>query len=77
MYYNPILQINVNMHTCHIAPTQALAWVRVALPRGLACHVASTWVPLENKPLFAFILIVLIDLKSKINSLKSGKIPKN
>ena len=66
------------MHdTYHIRATQALAWVRVALPRGLVCHVTSTWVPHENKPLFAFILIVLIDLKSKINSEKSGKIPKN
>ena len=78
MYYNPILQININMHdTCHIHATQALAWVCVALPRGLACHVASTWVPRKNKPLFAFILIFQIDLKSKINSEKSGKIPKN
>ena len=52
------------------------AWARVALPRGPECHVSSTWVPSENKPLFAFILIVLIDLKSKINSEKSLKIRK-
>ena len=54
MYYNPILQISINMHdTCHLRAMQALAWVRMALPRGLACHVASTWVPRKNKPLFA------------------------
>ena len=28
-----------------IIATQALAWARVALPHGLACHVASAWVP--------------------------------
>ena len=31
------------------------AWARVTLPCGLACHVASTWVPRGNTPLFAFI----------------------
>ena len=33
--------------TCprHIHATQALAWVRVVLSRGLVCHVASTRVP--------------------------------
>ena len=33
--------------TClrHLTAMQALTWVRVALPRGLACHVASAWVP--------------------------------
>ena len=41
MYYNPILRVNINMYTCHLRAMQALAWVRVALPRGLACHVAS------------------------------------
>ena len=29
----------------HITVMQALAWVCVALPRGLACHVASVRVP--------------------------------
>ena len=33
------------------------AWARVALPRGLACHVAPTWVPREIKTLFALFLI--------------------
>ena len=62
MYYNLILRVNINMHaTCHLHATQALAWARVALPHGLACHVASTWVPRENKPLFTFILLFLID----------------
>ena len=28
--------------------TQALARVHVALPRGLGCHVASTWARAEN-----------------------------
>ena len=68
MYYNPILRVNMHIHTCHLRARQALAWVRVALPRGLACHVAPTWVQRENKPIFAFILIVLIDLELKINS---------
>ena len=63
--------------THHFHSTQALAWARVALPRGLMCHVASTWVPHENKPLFVIFLFVLIYLKSKINSEKSRKIPKN
>ena len=45
MYYNPILRVNVNMYTCHLRPMEALAMVRVALPHGLACHIASTWVP--------------------------------
>ena len=48
MYYNPILRVNINMHTCHLRAMQALTWVRVALPCGLACHVASAWV-LHNK----------------------------
>ena len=65
------------MHICHLRAKQVLAWVRVALSRGLACHVASTWVPRENKlPVYSF-LIVLNDLNSKRNSEKSGKIPKN
>ena len=40
MYYNPILLVNINMHTCHLRATQALAWLyHVALrassyPRG-------------------------------------------
>ena len=53
--------------TRHFRATQALAWVRMALPRGLACHVASTRVSRENKPVFVIFLILLIDLKSKIN----------
>ena len=77
MYYNPILLVNKNIHTCHLRATQALAWVRVALPRGLACHVASTWVPRENNPPFYSFLIVLNDLKSKINSEKFKKISQN
>ena len=31
------------------------AWARVALPRGLAWHVVSTWVLRGNIPLFAYI----------------------
>ena len=73
---NIILAIYIN--NAHVTSRcVGAAWARMALPRGLACHVASTWVPRENKPLFAFNLIVLIDLKSKINSKKSRKIPKN
>ena len=59
----------------HLYATQALAWVHLALPRGLACHVASTRVPhhvspwfmQENNPLFA-ILKTIKSVKSKINS---------
>ena len=68
MFYNPILRVNKYIHMCHICTMQALAWVRVALLRGLACLVASTWVPRENKPPFYCFLIVLNDLNSKINS---------
>ena len=49
------------------------AWVRVTMPRGLACHVASTWVSRKNNPPFYYFLIVLNDLNSKINSEKSIK----
>ena len=78
MYYNLILRvIIIYAYMCHLRATQVLAWVCVALPRGLACHIASTRVPREIKPLFVIFLFVLIDLKSKINSKKSGKIPKN
>ena len=52
MYYNPKNDI-YNMYTCHIRVTQSLAWVRVALPSGLVCHVAFMCVPRENKPLFS------------------------
>ena len=72
-----ILRVNINMHTCHIRTTQALAWVRVALSRGLACHVASTWSRAKINPLFILFLIVLNDLNSKINLEKPGKTPKN
>ena len=54
MYYNHILRVNMHIHTCHLRATQALPWVRVALPRGLACHVAFTWVPRKNTPFFSF-----------------------
>ena len=47
MVYNRMYEI-YNMYMCHIRTTQALAWVRMALPRGLVCHVASTWVPFFN-----------------------------
>ena len=41
MYYNPILRVNINMHkTSHLRATQALAWVRVALPCGLVLGFA-------------------------------------
>ena len=33
--------------------TSALAWVRVVLPRGLVCHVASARVP---RHIFAFLI---------------------
>ena len=44
-----LIRVNINS-TCHIRATQALAWVRVALSPGLACHVVSTWVRAINAP---------------------------
>ena len=53
------------------------AWARVALPRGSECHVASTW-PRANKPPFFSYFKIIFNIKNyKINSEKSGKIPKN
>ena len=43
----------------HLSATQALARVRVALPRGLACHVASTWARAKNARFFAIFFIDL------------------
>ena len=53
--------------TRHLCATQALAWVCMALSRGLACHVASVRVPHVKYPFFLF-LINLSDFKIKINS---------
>ena len=59
-----ILRVYINIHaTCHLRAMQALAWARLALPRGLACHVAPTWILHENKPLFCFIFICFNHLK--------------
>ena len=33
------------------------ARARVALPRGLACHIAPTWDPRDYKPLFTLFFI--------------------
>ena len=60
MYYNAKYDDIYNMYTCHVRATQALAWVNAALPRGLACHVASTWVPHKNIPLFVPFELFLI-----------------
>ena len=54
-----------NICTRHLYATQALAWVRVALPRGLACHIASTWVPRDIYPIFAPFLIILNQIKNQ------------
>ena len=68
--------------TRHIHAMQALAWVHVVLPRGLACHVASTRVPRcatlargsfgKNTPFCHF-----KGIKIKINSRKIQKNSKN
>ena len=53
------------------------ARVHVALPRGLACHVASTRAP---RPFFLIpLFIFLLKIENKIieNSEKYRKIPKN
>ena len=53
------------------------ARVRVALPRGLACHVASTWGPRQNKPnFFLFKNGLNSKIKSEKNPEKSLKIVK-
>ena len=57
MYYNP-KYINI-LCICHIRA----AWARVALPRGLECHVASTWLR-ANKPPFLLILKSFLKLKN-------------
>ena len=67
MYYNLCI-INIR-YICHLCATQALAWVHVALPRGLACHVASTWVQAINAPHFALFFINLNAFKIE-NTLK-------
>ena len=65
---------------CHINATQAFAWVRVALPRGLACHVISVQVPRRAtsgrgscRKNNLFLPFFLKRIKSKINSKKSKK----
>ena len=70
-----IITININMHVT--SRCVGAAWACVALPRGLECHVTSTWVPHENIPPFSCFLFVLIIKKLKINSEKSEKIPRN
>ena len=71
MYYNPKYN-DIYVYVSYRA-TQALVWVRVALPRGLACHVASTWVSRENMSLFYPFLIIFNTKNSKINSEKIQK----
>ena len=78
MYYNPILRVNINIHTrVTSAPrrrSRGSAWLsHVAL--HATSHPGGSRA--KNKSLFYLFFIVLIDLKSKINSEKSGKIPKN
>ena len=65
------------MPTCHPCAIQALAWVRVALPRGPSATSHPRRSRAKINPLFNLFLIVLINLKSKINLEKSQKIPKN
>ena len=50
-------------------------WFRVALPRDLACHVASTRVPREIRPHFCSFLIYFKWFKSKLIQKKSRKNP--
>ena len=51
--------------TRHLSATHALAWVSMARPCGLACHVASTWVPPNNYPLSCLFKLVFNIFKSK------------
>ena len=54
---NHILMIYIN--NAHVTSRcVGAAWARMALPRGLACHVAPTWVPRENKNPFVLFLII-------------------
>ena len=53
MHYNPNITSKYKYVCADIRAMHALAWARVALPHGLEYHVASTWVPRENKPPFS------------------------
>ena len=51
-YYN---LSNKNIYVkCHLSAMQALARVRVALPRGPECYVASTWARAKNARFLLF-----------------------
>ena len=52
--------LRLNMNKCHIRAMQALARVRVALPRGLACHVASTCAHPKSAPFLRYFEFNLI-----------------
>ena len=51
IYYITLYVININI----LRATQAFARVHVAEPRGLACHVASTWARANITPFFPII----------------------
>ena len=57
------------MYTRHLNATQALARVRVALPRGPECPVVSTWVRAIYTPFLPIFFNVLNQLKieNKLN----------
>ena len=77
MYYNPILRVNINMHTrVTSAPrrrSHGSAWLYHMALRATS-HLRGSRA--KNKPLFVLFFIVLIDLKSNINTEKSLKIIK-
>ena len=43
MYYNPYIY-DIHKYAHVTSHRVGVAWVRVALPRGLACHIAPAWV---------------------------------
>ena len=52
--YDNLSIIIIYMYTRHLSATQALARVRVAVPRGPERHVASTWARMINAPFCNF-----------------------
>ena len=76
MYYNPILQVNINMHTRVTSATckhsRGSAWLCHMALRGTSHPRGST----QKINLFLPFFNCFNHLKSKINLEKSEKIPK-
>ena len=82
MWRHPVVRVGSRgpaTRTCHINATKGRAWVGVALPRRLACHVTSRRAMLargscgDNTPFF----VIFKGIKIKINSGKIQEIQKS